>query len=45
MIRLEDIAPAIYLTGLEPTNVYSIAAVVSLGDEALQVIYELNASV
>ena len=41
MIRLEDITPGIAITGLEPTDVCSIAAVVPLGDGAVQVIYKL----
>ena len=41
MIRLEDIMPGIAITGLEPTDVCSIAAVVPLGDGAVQLIYKL----
>jgi SNF2 family DNA or RNA helicase len=39
-MQLEDIKPGHSLTGLEPTAVVSIIAVVSIGPDAVQVIYK-----
>jgi SNF2 family DNA or RNA helicase len=40
-MRLEDVAPGISLTGLEPTAVVSVLATVPIADGAVQVIYKL----
>jgi len=39
-MRLEDVAPGISLTGLEPLAVATVAAVVPIADGSVQVIYK-----
>lgn len=40
MIHLEEIAPGLALTGLEPVTIGIVVAVVPIGDGALQIIYK-----
>ena len=39
-MRIEDLTPGLSLTGLEPSTVATIVAVVPIGDGAVQVIYK-----
>jgi len=39
MFNLEDLQPGIPLVGLEPSSIATVAAVVPIGDGAVQVFY------
>ena len=42
MITLETITPGLSLTGLDPTGIGSVIAVVPIADGAVQVIYRTS---